>query len=156
MLDLICSSIVRLGNVLKVNAVLVLPHPLCLSFSLLLLKKPMPKPRIANYSIWKLRMEGHHALEASLEYVMKLSQETTEVCGLSAGSSELSVVEPWLSSTVVEGRYLQVVRSLSEEWSSDCPGEVRSKEAPPQKRKQMVCAVCFPWPADEVLSRRKP
>lgn len=38
-------------------------------------------------------MEGHHALEASLEYVMKLSQ-TTEACGLSAGSSELSVVEP--------------------------------------------------------------
>lgn len=46
-------------------------------------------------------MEGHHALEASLEYVMKLSQETTEACGLSAGSSELSVVEPWLGSTVV-------------------------------------------------------
>lgn len=39
-------------------------------------------------------MEGHHALEASLEYVMKLSQETTEARGLSAGSSELSVVEP--------------------------------------------------------------
>lgn len=49
-------------------------------------------------------MEGHHALEASLEYVMELSQETTEACGLSADSSELSVVEPWLGSTVVWGK----------------------------------------------------